>query len=110
MNAGERPAEDRRNALNMRAQQNSAAARLNMHFGVAAGLTAVFRGGFTGKNRVPQRQIWCVPARNRGGEKGIGTRRSLKKYSPEKGQVLKPPLMCARAWSKASNIGNIKSI
>ncbi len=41
MNAGERPAEDRRNALYMRAQQNSAAARLTMHFGVAAGLTAV---------------------------------------------------------------------
>ncbi len=42
MNAGERPAEDRRNALYMRAQQNSAAARLTMHLGVAAGLTAVF--------------------------------------------------------------------
>ncbi len=42
MNAGERPAEDRRNALYMRAQQNSAAARLTVHFGVAAGLTAVF--------------------------------------------------------------------
>ncbi len=41
MNAGERPAEDRRNALYMRTQQNSAAARLTMHFGVAAGLTAV---------------------------------------------------------------------
>ncbi len=41
VNAGERPAEDRRNALYMRAQQNSAAARLTMHFGVAAGLTAV---------------------------------------------------------------------
>ncbi len=41
MTAGERPAEDRRNALYMRAQQNSAAARLTMHFGVAAGLTAV---------------------------------------------------------------------
>ncbi len=40
MNAGERPAEDRRNALYMRAQQNSAAARLTMHFRVAAGLTA----------------------------------------------------------------------
>ncbi len=38
MNAGERPAEDRRNALYMRAQQNSAAARLTMLFGVAAGL------------------------------------------------------------------------
>ncbi len=43
MNAGERPAEDRRNALYVRAQQNSAAARLTMHFGVAAGLTAVNR-------------------------------------------------------------------
>ncbi len=41
VNAGERPAEDRRNALYMRAQQNSAAVRLTMHFGVAAGLTAV---------------------------------------------------------------------
>ncbi len=41
VNAGKRPAEDRRNALYMRAQQNSAAARLTMHFGVAAGLTAV---------------------------------------------------------------------
>ncbi len=41
MNAGERQAEDRRNALYMRAQQNSAADRLTMHFGVAAGLTAV---------------------------------------------------------------------
>ncbi len=41
MNAGERPAEDRRNALYMRARQNIAAARLTMHFGVAAGLTAV---------------------------------------------------------------------
>ncbi len=38
MNAGERPAEDRRNALYMRAQQNSAAARLTVHLGVAAGL------------------------------------------------------------------------
>ncbi len=38
---GGRSAEDRRNALYMRAQQNSAAARLTMHFGVAAGLTAV---------------------------------------------------------------------
>ncbi len=36
VNAGERPAEDRRNALYMRAQQNSAAARLTMHFGVVA--------------------------------------------------------------------------
>ncbi len=44
MNAGERPAEDPRNALYMRAQQNSAEARLTMHFGVAAGLTAVNRG------------------------------------------------------------------
>ncbi len=41
VNAGERPAEDRRNALYMRARQNIAAARLTMHFGVAAGLTAV---------------------------------------------------------------------
>ncbi len=41
MNAGERPAEDRRNALYMRAQQNSEAARLTVHFGVVAGLTAV---------------------------------------------------------------------
>ncbi len=41
VNAGERPAEDRRNALYMRAQQNSAAARLTVHLGVAAGLTAV---------------------------------------------------------------------
>ncbi len=41
MNAGERPAEDRRNALYMRAQQNSAAARLTVYLGVAAGLTAV---------------------------------------------------------------------
>ncbi len=41
MNAGERQAEDRRNTLYMRALQNSAAARLTMHFGVEAGLTAV---------------------------------------------------------------------
>ncbi len=49
VNAGERPAEDRRNALYMRAQQNSAAARLTMHFGVAAGLTAVGTGGWVGR-------------------------------------------------------------